>query len=379
MHTLLLHLVLTVTVLSVSGDPIGPTFEEMSLGMPRGKFAAVAMGDINKNGYAEIISGRRDKEEGLFLFSYDGNKWTRKQITNRGEYGGVALTDVTGDGVIDVLAVTTVGRPKGLEIHKTTLSGKQMRFALLPSPFKDTGCDDLAVADIESDGDSDIAVSTGGKGVQVLVNDGKAGFRRIELATGNYEDTGIAFGDVNHDGRLDVIASNHPGNNVSLFLCSRKGAVSYDGPHTDGLVVSPGIGYRIAVADFNGDQFNDMAVGTESGLRLFLGNGCKGSVSNWWKAGSIPDRGSQVMQVTAGDLNSDGKPDLSFSSASGITAFLSRGVKGFSARLSVGLPDRGEFSGCCLFDWDGDGDLDLACSSLQGLGVRFYRNTAAVR
>jgi len=258
----------------------------------------------------------------------------------------------------------------------TSLSAKEMRFTQLPSPFKDAACDDVAVADIESDGDLDIAVSTGGKGVQVFVNDGKAAFRRIELATENYEDTGIAFGDVNHNGRLDIVASNHPGKNLRLFMCSAKGAVSYDGRHTEGLEVSPGIGYRIVVADFNGDRFNDMAVGTASGLRLFLGNGCRGETGNWWRESSFPKHGSHAMQVTARDLNNDARPDLSFASNAGVSVFLNEGTEGFSKYSSAGIPDKGEFSGCCLFDWEGDGDLDLAGSGLTGLGVRFYRNVA---
>jgi hypothetical protein len=53
---------------------------------------------------------------------------------------------------------------------------------------------------------------------------------------------------------------------------------------------------------------------------------------------------------------------------------LNRGSGRFSPRLTAGLPTKGEYSGCCLFDWDGDGDLDLACSSFQGLGIRFFRN-----
>ena len=357
-------------------EPIDPLFEQVSPGLPRGNFAAVEMGDINKDGYAEIVSGRRDGQQGLFLFSYDGQEWTSQQIASAGEYGGVAVADVTGDGILDVLAVTTVGRPNGLEVYKTTLSGRKMRLTALPSPLTNVACDDLAVADIESDGDMDIAASTGGKGVRVLVNDGHATFRQLELATETYEDTGVAFGDVNHDGRLDVIASNHPGENLRLFLCAEQGDVRYDGPHVDGLSVSPGIGYRVAVADFNADRFNDLAVGGESGVRMFLGNGCKGDPGDWWKAGAIPDRGHQTMQVDASDLNRDGRPDLAFSSGAGIFVLLSRAGGGFSQRLSIGLPDSGEFSGCRLFDWDGDGDLDLACASLKGLGVRFYRNKA---
>ena len=356
-----------------------PAFEELSVGLPRGNFAAVDMGDVDQDGYAEIVSGRRDGGQGLVLFSHDGEQWVPQQITGSGEYGGVVLADVTGDGVLDVLAAKTVGRPSGLEIHSTQLSEGRMRFTALPSPFTDAACDDVAVGDIEADGDIDVAVSTGGRGVQVLVNDGKAAFRRIGLATDNYEDTGIAFGDLNGDSRLDLVASNHPGNNLRVFLCSATGAVSYAGPYTEGLTVSPGIGYRMTIADYDGDRFNDIAVGTEAGMRLYRGNGCKGAASGWWRPGAVPDRGSQTMQVSARDLNNDGKPDLAFSSAAGIYVLLGRGTEGFSQRLALGLPDRGEFSGCCLFDWDGDGDLDLACSSLQGLGVRFYRNAAAGR
>jgi len=233
--------------------PITPAFEEMSIEAPNGQFAAVEMGDVNRDGYAEILSGQRDGKEGLYLFTFDGSTWTGQQITQRGEYGGLALADVTGDRILDVLAVTTKGSPKGLEI------------------------------------------------------------------------------------------------------C---------------------IGYRMVIADFDGEGLNDMAVGTSSGLRLFRGNGCKGAESGWWRTGSVPDRGSQTMQPVVGDLNKDGNPDLVFTSDSGVFALLNHGTQGFSRRVACGLPDKGEYSGCCLFDWDGDGDLDVACSSFQGLGVHFYRNTA---
>jgi hypothetical protein len=77
------------------------SFTAASLGAPTGNFAAVAAGDIDNDGYAEILSGRRDGQAGLFLFTYTGGMWMQQQVTPDGEYGGVALADVTGDGILE--------------------------------------------------------------------------------------------------------------------------------------------------------------------------------------------------------------------------------------------------------------------------------------
>jgi hypothetical protein len=353
----------------------GPNFVEISMDHSSGKFAGVAMGDVDQDGYAEILVGQRNGQEGLFFFSFKDGKWTRKQITSNGEYGGVALADISGDKILDIIAVKTKGRPKGLELFQTRLVGREPRFEPMASPFTEAGCDDVAVGDIESDGDLDIAVSTGGKGVQVLLNEGNGmSFEKLHLETNVYEDTGVAMGDVNGDGRLDVISANHPGKALRLFLCNRAGKVNYSSAYTEGL---PGaaIGYRIAVVDLNGDTLADLAVGSSrAGMRLFFGNGCQGPESTWWTEGRIAVRASQTMQVSVGDLNRDDKPDLVFSSQRGVAAVLNRGTGAFSPRLSVGLPEKGNYAGCCLFDWDNDRDLDVVCTGFQGEGIRFFEN-----
>lgn len=360
--------------MSTSLLAIDPTFEEIPMGYATGKYAAVHMGDVDKDGYAEILTGCREKEEGLYLFTYKKKKWVRQVITGSGEYGGLALADVTGDRVLDILAVRTSGEPRGLVIYKSVLQGGKFLPQLMKSPYTESGCDDLTVGDIESDGDMDIALATGGKGVKVLVNNGKAtSFRILSLETGTYEDTSIGFGDANHDGRLDVIASNHPGENPRLFLCSSSGTISYDRGHTEGLD-APCIGFKLAFADLDGDKKNDLIFGTNNGLKIYRGNGCSGSAVTWWQETRQHDRSARTMMVCVGDINRDKKDDLAFSSGRGIMVLLNQGRGRFSPRLTAGIPTRGEYSGCCLFDWDGDGDLDLACSSFQGLGIHFYKN-----
>lgn len=109
-------------------------------------------------------------------------------------------------------------------------------------------------------------------------------------------------------------------------------------------------------------------------MRIFFGSGCRGAEAGWWTAGNLPDPGSQTMQVSIADTNGDGAPDLAYSSDQGIIVTLNGGDGQFSARLGAGLPQDGAYAGCCLHDWDGDGDLDLACTSFQGEGIRFFEN-----
>lgn len=361
---------------NLTAAPSSPSFREISMATPTGNFAGVAMGDIDKDGHAEILSGCREEQEGLFLFSYRNSRWTKAQITASGQYGGVALADVTGDGVLDVLAVKNGSEDtgKGLELFESALQNKPATFKALKSPFSDRTCDDLAVGDIELDGDLDIALATGGEGVKILLNNGNASsFTIFSLATGTYEDTAIALGDLNADKRLDVVVTNHPGKNPRVFLCSASGTVAYSTAYVDGLDIPPTIGYKTGIADFDADGDTDLAIGTRTGLKLFLGNGCTGAETTWWRQLSMP-QSSETMQVCVGDINKDGKTDIASSSASGILVLLNSGAGKFTGRLDAGLPQRGEYSGCCLFDWDDDGDLDITCSSFQGLGIRFFEN-----
>ena len=120
-------------------------------------------------------------------------------------------------------------------------------------------------------------------------------------ATG-LEPDGVAVGDFNGDGKLDVAVTNMASNNVTILL--GKG----DGTFT--AAASPATGKSpngIVVGDFNGDGKLDLAVANEdsNSLTILLGNG-----DGTFRAAASPATGATPFGLVAGDFNGDGKLDL---------------------------------------------------------------------
>ena len=113
------------------------------------------------------------------------------------------------------------------------------------------------------------------------------------------EPYGIAVGDFNGDGKLDVAVTSMYSNNVTILL--GKG----DGTFT-AAAASPATGKTpvgIVAGDFNGDGKLDLAVADEdsNSITILLGNG-----DGTFKQGATIATGGAPWGIAAGDFNGDG-------------------------------------------------------------------------
>jgi hypothetical protein len=168
----------------------------------------------------------------------------------------------------------------------------------------------------------------------------------------------VAIGDVNGDGRPDVVVGYNAGSVISVYLNTGGGAL---GPKTD-FTVGSGTVYSIALARINPDAALDIVCATNNGLRVLMNNGSGGFGPSASYAGTSP-----LRQVAVADFNGDGSMDVvaaSMVTPLGAVVFINNqtGVFTTIANLPIGQ----QCSGVGVLDFDNDTIPDLLVSTSGG-------------
>jgi hypothetical protein len=216
----------------------------------------------------------------------------------------------------------------------------------------------IALGDLNADGKLDIVTPDANCCISVLINKGGGSFyprHDYPIARG-VETRSVAIGDLNGDRKLDIVTANAHTNTVSVFLNMGRGNYR---AHVD---YRAGRGpEEVAIADLDSDGKLDVIAANWGGNTvsnlLGRGDGTLGSKVSYRTA-----RGP--VSVAVDDLNGDDKPDIAVAArvADYVSVLLNRGDGTFEPRVDYRV--RGPRS-MAIGDLDGNGRPDLVTANIS--------------
>ncbi len=361
----------------------GSIFEVPTLYRSGGQYAlSVAVGDVNQDGKLDLVMAN-DSGVGVLLGNGDGTFQPAVTYSSGGTAPyAVAVGDVNGDGKPDVV----VTNPSGPNATVGVLLGNG-NGTFQPAVVYDTGgrlAYSVALGDVNGDGNPDIVVanvcdsSTGcnypNNGTIGVLLGTPAGFSaELVYSSGGEFAQSVAIGDVNGDGKPDLLVANwcavedfdcsYSNGTVSVLLGDGLGGFQNSGSYDSG----GHYGYSVAVGDVDGDGKPDLIVSnqTDESSRPFEQNGTVSVLpgngdGTFRPALTYSSGGFIAISVAQRDVNGDGKPDLLVANECATTVSCSNG--GVAVFLGNG---NGTFQGAVIYAPGGYLAYSLAVSDVN--------------
>jgi formylglycine-generating enzyme required for sulfatase activity len=222
---------------------------------------------------------------------------------------------------------------------------------------------DVALGDVDSDGDLDALVANDGldnQGSALWLNDGQGSFAASSQTLGS--SWSVALGDVDGDGDLDALTTFDQ--SAEVWLNSGGTQAGTPGIYTHGgqSLDCHADCFLFALGDLDSDGDLDAFLGTRSANLLWLNDG----------AGLFRDSGQRLGDIftiaaSVGDLDGDGDQDvLSGGWQGAVETWINDGAGALTYLEQSQLGSWGHIHRLALGDLDGDGDLDAFATVASG-------------
>ncbi|GAB3878717.1 hypothetical protein GCM10028824_41170 [Hymenobacter segetis] len=280
-----------------------------------------------------------------------------------GALSGVVLGDVTGDGRLDVVASNYAGN--GVAVLPGLAGGNFASPGFEYSTGSGSVPNSIALADLNGDGRLDaVAANQRTYSAGVLLGQATGVFAPVSLYSvgANKLPVQVALGDVNGDGRPDIVTCNSFDNEIAVLLAQTSGGVAPASAYATGTGGSAGV----ALGDVNGDGRLDIVTGKNNAAGVLLGQaGGTFAPITTYPFGSGASGGAN--DVALGDLNGDGRLDIVFvdPNRASTIVLLGQASGGFGS-ASAYATNGNTPMGVVLGDVTGDGRLDIVTANGAG-------------
>lgn len=292
----------------------------------------VRAADFNGDGIMDIMTiAEADEQHHLYFGSGKGtfiDMTARLPRTSQGN--GIAIGDVNGDGLPDIILGNTPEDKPGpardfLWLNDKSRPGHFNDVSAANLPLEDSHTQDIALADMDGDGDLDMILASQSPPNRLLLNDGRGKFTdasdRLELKV-PLETREVRVFDANRDGLPDIVFFNLTSNNKAWDKDPQTRLLINDGKgrfkdETGNRLPSHRFSsWGGTIIDFNHDGAPDMLVSA-----IEVPGFVPQQVRAWQNdgRGNFKDVTQQVIPASTkghswsmaqGDLDGDGKPDV---------------------------------------------------------------------
>lgn len=276
---------------------------------------SLAVGDFNTDGKLDLVMAHyASGTVRMLLGNGNGTFGTAAAIALDSKPTSVAVGDFNADGKLDIVATGSIDVFDGCNYYgcyghvdgraNVLLGTGAGTFAAPIASFLGYGSHTggAAVADFNGDGKRDLASTSDLGTVDVLLGTGGGSFGSASSFSVTGSPNSMTAGDVNGDGKIDLVTANANSGTVGVLLGTGTGTFGTATNYAAGS--SP---RSVALADFNGDGKIDLVTANaDSGtVSALLGNG-----TGAFRPPVNVLAGVGPIGVAFGNFNGDGRPDV---------------------------------------------------------------------